>query len=118
MSSRVSRRISAEAAWVICVPLNLALALLAYVPLLMVYVLGFAVAGELGWATRERSLLSEGFGPLIGQFMLAWAIFLPIMIGLNSLVVRRTVGLTKAYWLVSALILLIPNAIVIYLSNI
>jgi hypothetical protein len=113
----VKRRISAEAAWAICVPLNLAMALLAYLPLLVVYVIGFAVAGDLGWVTREPSLLSEGYAPLIGQFMLAWGLFLPIMIGLNGLVVRRTVGLTKAYWLVSALVVLIPNAIVIYLNN-
>jgi uncharacterized membrane protein YhaH (DUF805 family) len=109
----VSRRISTQAAWALCVPVNLVLALLAYWPLAMLFLLSYAVAGELGWATSDPGLTDDGFTPMIFFVVVLWLVFLPIMIGLNSLVVRRAPDLPRAYWLVSALLIVLPNVLVI-----
>jgi hypothetical protein len=87
----VARRAGpAWAAWVIGVPMNLALGLAGYYPVLSLWLLGTAVVQEWGWAPYDSSLVEDGFAPIVLFVGVTWLFFLPVVVGLNHVVTRVT----------------------------
>ncbi|MEU4742772.1 hypothetical protein AB0G02_20225 [Actinosynnema sp. NPDC023658] len=100
----------AWAGWAIGVPMNLALGLVGYYPMVFLWLFGAAVAQEWGWVSYDPTLTDDGFTPIVFGVVVAWLVFLPIVVGLNHAVTRSTAVRRLPYRVVAALLVVVPFA--------
>ncbi|XVS67018.1 hypothetical protein ACQPYE_13440 [Actinosynnema sp. CA-299493] len=100
----------AWAAWVIGVPMNLALGLAGYYPVLSLWLLGTAVVQEWGWVPYDPALVDDGFAPIVALVVVTWLFFLPVVIGFNHVVMRFTAVRRPPYRAIAALLVAVPFA--------
>ena len=108
------RQLRPHQVWLIGIPLNLLLSIPFYYPVL-VALLGFQViAGELGWAELDSSLVDDGADIPIILGLMSLAFTALVVFGLNALFAFRAPTLNRAaYWVTVAL--LIPATVVVRL---
>lgn len=98
----------AWAGWAIGVPMNLALGLAGYYPVLSLWLLGTVVVQEWGWTPYDSDLVEEGFAPVVLLAAVLWVVFLPVVVGLNHVVTRVTAVRRLPYRLAAALLVATP----------
>jgi hypothetical protein len=112
-NGRVPRReLRPHQVWLIGVPLNLLLALPAAYPVAFAMLAAQVVAGELGWATLDPTVVDDGAGLVIG-FGVVSALFGGLLVfGLNALFAFRAPQLSAGrYWLAVALLVVVPGVV-------
>ncbi len=102
-------RLHPHQVWLIGVPLNLLLTIPCYYPI-AVALLGLQViAGELGWAELDPTVVDDGAGLVITLGLVSLLLTGLVVFGLNALFAFRAPKLKAvAYWLTVPLLVLIP----------
>jgi len=98
---------SARVTWLLGVPLNLALGMVALVPLVATLFAIHAVAHKLGWAIYSPVDPDE-HDVVVLVIVLGWLTFLPAAYGLNRLVLRRATVPVRRFWLVAGIAVVTP----------
>ncbi len=112
-NGRVPRReLRPHQVWLIGVPLNLLLALPAAYPVAFAMLAAQVVAGELGWATLDPTVVDDGAGLVIGFGVVSVLFGGLLVFGLNALFAFRAPQLNAAgYWLAVALLVVVPDVL-------
>jgi hypothetical protein len=106
-TSSPARRHSRRTTWLLGGPLNLVLGVVAVVPVVGTLVGTQAVAYKLGW-TPVRVIDPDEYEAVLLFTVLGWLFFLPVVYGLNRLVLRRSTVPGRHYWPVTAVLLVVP----------
>lgn len=103
------RRLRPHQVWLIGVPLNLLLAIPCAYPVALTLLAFQVIAGELGWAGRDPTVIDEGAGFVIGLGLVALVCTGLVVFGLNALFAFRAPKLkAPIYWTAVALLILVP----------
>ncbi|WP_410616579.1 hypothetical protein [Amycolatopsis sp. lyj-109] len=102
--------------WLIGVPLNLLLAIPCYYPVAMGLLAFQVIAGELGLADIDPTVVDDGAGTVIFLGLAALGFAALVAFGLNALFAFRAPALDKTiYWLTVPLLIAIPD--IVHLTN-
>jgi len=94
--------------WPIAIPLNIALGLVGYLPLLFLMLAVRGLLEAAGLLDPVEQPFRDGVTPLAVLVAVGWAVFAPVAIGLNLLVVRRSAVPAPRYVAVAAALILVP----------
>lgn len=102
------RRRGAPASWALLVLVGLVGAALAWFPLVFAWLLGLAVAGELGWVPVDATLVDDGWGVLLWSTGVLWFLLLALLVPLTWSVHRVTCLPARTWWSVAVLLWVTP----------
>jgi hypothetical protein len=105
------RRRGVSASWALLVVVGLVGGALAWFPLVFAWLLGQAVAGELGWVPVDPTLLDDGWGVLLWGTGVLWLLLLALVVPLTWAAHRRTCLSARTWWSVSVLLWVTPFAL-------
>jgi hypothetical protein len=110
---RVPRReLRPDQVWLIGVPLNLLLAIPCAYPVAFAMLAAQVIAGELGWATIDSTVVDDGAELVIGFGVVAVLFAGLLVFGLNALFAFRAPQLKRdRYWLAVAMLVVVPDVV-------
>ncbi|GAB3577153.1 hypothetical protein GCM10027445_42380 [Amycolatopsis endophytica] len=94
--------------WIVGVVLNAGLGVLAVWPVGFLVTLGWAVLDRLGWASIDPALVDDGLTPIVMLAAGSWIILLPLFLGLNVLVIRKSRVDGRIHWPMAVVLLVVP----------
>ena len=99
---------SITATWLIAVPVNLALGLLAYLPLTFAMMAARGVLETAGWLPPADQVFRDGAFPVAALTASAWLVFVPVAVLANHLLARRSPALPWQHALAATALILTP----------
>lgn len=94
--------------WVAGAVLNVGLGVLAVWPVGFAVILGWAILARLGLARIDPTLVDDGLVPIAVLAGGTWLFLLPLFLGLNALVVRKSGVDKRVYWPLAVGLLIAP----------